>query len=219
MKTGCAHASLISRKISWAILAFVSSLALLTSAAFAQPAEITSPTPGTYLSSATVTFTWTPGTGVSQYWLTAWNYQGEGIYDRDQGTNLSGDVCCFWFLDDTIYVRLWSKIGSDWLWNDYVYYFAQDGVPGSLTTPTPRSTLTSPDVTFGWTPGINVSEHWLWIGTYPGGNDLYDQSQGLNTSVTVYGLPTDGRRLYVRLYSNVYGFWWLHDVWYDTAGR
>jgi hypothetical protein len=59
-----------------------------------------------------------------------------------------------------------------------------------------------------------VAEYWLYVGTTPGNNDLYSQSQGLNRTGTVTGLPTDGRTLYVRLWSRIGGVWQGNDYTY-----
>ena len=53
-----------------------------------------------------------------------------------------------------------------------------------ITSPPPGSTLTSSTVTFIWNSGTGVSEYWLSIGATPGGNQIYEQSQGTNLSVT-----------------------------------
>jgi hypothetical protein len=71
----------------------------------------------------------------------------------------------------------------------------------SITSPLPGSTFASSSATFQWTSGIGVSEYFFYVGRSTGANDIYGQSQGLNLSVTVNGLPVNGSTLYVRL-------WW-----------
>src|SRR5579871_6290633 len=75
----------------------------------------------------------------------------------------------------------------------------------TMATPTPGSTLTGSTVTFTWTAGTNISQYYLYVGSVAGGNDIYGQSQALNTSVTVNNIPTDGRAIFVRLWSLVTG--------------
>lgn len=87
-----------------------------------------------------------------------------------------------------------------------------------LTSPTPGSTLPGSAVTFTWTTGSGVSQYWLSVGSTAGSQDLYNQSQGTNLSVTVSGLPTDGRTLYVRLWSFINGIWEGNDYTYTAAG-
>lgn len=70
-----------------------------------------------------------------------------------------------------------------------------------ITAPTPCSTLTSSLVTFKWTD-VGAPLYHLSVGTRGTGSiDIYHESQGTSTSVTVSGLPTDGSTIYVRLYS------------------
>src|SRR4029077_14438780 len=83
-----------------------------------------------------------------------------------------------------------------------------------ITSPTPGTTLSSSTMTFAWTSGAGVSQYWLHIGNTFAGNDLYNQSQGTNLSVAVGGLPTDGRTLYVRLWSLIGGAWQFNDYTY-----
>lgn len=87
-----------------------------------------------------------------------------------------------------------------------------------IISPPPGSTLSSSAVTFVWSAGSRVTQYSLWVGSTPGGQDLYSASQGTNLSVTVSGLPTDGRTLYVRLWSFINGTWEGNDYTYTAAG-
>ena len=71
---------------------------------------------------------------------------------------------------------------------------------------------------FTWTGGTNVTRYWLYVGSTPGGADLWSQDQGTNLSTTVTGLPVDKRTLYVRLYSVIGGVWNFTDYTYTAAG-
>jgi hypothetical protein len=86
-----------------------------------------------------------------------------------------------------------------------------------MTSPTPGSTLTSSTVTFVWDTGTGVSQYWLSIGATPGGNQIYEQSQGTNLSVTVSGLPTDGSTIHARLWSLIAGVWQWNDYSYTAV--
>jgi hypothetical protein len=84
-------------------------------------AQMISPAPGSVLSSPAVTFTWTTGTGVSQYWLwVGTSLGGSDLYTRTQGTGLSVTING---LPTTapVYVRLWSLINGNWQYIDYGY--------------------------------------------------------------------------------------------------
>ena len=82
----------------------------------------------------------------------------------------------------------------------------------------PGSTLSGSSVTFSWN-NAGASLYQVWVGNSQGAYDIgyYPQSGTTATSTTATGLPTDGRTLYVRLYSAIYGAWQFRDFTY-TAG-
>ncbi len=86
-----------------------------------------------------------------------------------------------------------------------------------LTSPPPGTTLPGSTVTFQWSAGSGAQEYWLWVGTTPGGYNLYTASQGLNQSVTISGLPTNGLPIYVRLWTKLAGAWQYNDYQYTAA--
>jgi hypothetical protein len=183
-------------------------------------AQITSPAPGSTLGSSTVTFVWSTGSGVAEYWLeVGTNFGSNQIYGQSQGTNLSATVSGLPANGSTVYVRLWSRISGAWQFNDYTYTAttAGTGVSAAITSPVPGSTLTSSTATFVWNTGTGVSEYWLEIGTTFGGNQLYSQSQGTSLSVSVSGLPANGSTLYVRMWSKISGVWQFNDYVYIAA--
>ncbi|APH72151.1 S8 family serine peptidase [Aquibium oceanicum] len=180
-------------------------------------AVMTSPTPGSTLGSS-ATFVWTAGTGVSQYWLYVGS-TGAGstnIYQASQGTNTSKTVTGL-PSTGTIYVRLWSLFsGTGWQYNDYTYK-AGGTAKAVMTSPTPGSTLGS-SATFVWTDGTGVSQYWLYVGsTGAGSTNIYQASQGTNTSKTVTGLPSTGT-IYVRLWSLFSGTGWQYNDYTYKAG-
>ena len=84
--------------------------------------RITSPSPGSTLPDSTVPFHWEPGPQVEQYYLKIGAAAGGGeIYEGDQGNSLSATVSGVPTAGQTVYVRLYSRIGQDWLFNDYTY--------------------------------------------------------------------------------------------------
>lgn len=89
---------------------------------------------------------------------------------------------------------------------------------GEITSPAPGSTLPGSAVTFQWTAGQGVQQFWLMVGLWPGGNTLYSADQGLLTSAPVTGLPTDGRTIYVRLWSYIDNQWVYNDYQYKAVG-
>ena len=145
---------------------------------------------------------------------------GTQFYDQDRGTSLSATVSGLPTNGSTVYVRLKSKIGANWVNSDYTYTATSASTPAQITSPTPGSTLTSSTTTFTWNTGTGVSQYWLYVGTTQGGNQLYDQDRGTNRSATVTGLPTNGSTIHVRLWSKIGANWPYVDYTYvASSGR
>src|SRR5262249_11506067 len=75
----------------------------------------------------------------------------------------------------------------------------------------PGSTLPGNAATFSWSAGTGVGQYWIYIGSTPGGFDIYNASTGTAASLSLTGLPVDGSTLYVRLWSQVAGTWQFND--------
>lgn len=189
-------------------------------AAMPVPAALLSPVTGSTLPGATVTFQWSTGAGISQYWLYASKVApGGGDLDSLNAgslntatlTNLPTDGC-------RVYVRLGSLLPSGWMYADYVFSAAGLSV-AAIVAPVNGSVLTSSTVSFQWSAGSGVSQYWLYVSnSAPGASDIYSGTQGSNTSKTLTGLPTDGSIIYVRLWSQIGGSWEFQDYSYQCAG-
>jgi len=128
----------------------------------------------------------------------------------------------------TLYVRLWYLLSSGWQYADYTYTAASSGGAGgscgtsastpALLKPAPGSTLPGSTATFCWSAGSGVSQYWLDVGTSAAGpSNIYSQSAGTSTSVTVGDLPTDGSTLYVRLWYLLSSGWQYADYTYTAV--
>jgi hypothetical protein len=181
------------------------------------PAAITSPMPGSILTSAATTFTWNPGpAGTTSYGL---NVGTTGVGSADlvniaplplSPTSVTVNLPTN---GTTIYVRLWTILnGTTYLSKDYTYTeFTQS--PAAITSPMPGSVLTSASTTFTWNPGpVGTTGYGLNVGTSPGGADLVNIGPlPLSpTSVTV-NLPTNGTLIYVRLWTILSGPTYLEN--------
>ena len=84
-------------------------------------AVMSSPTPGSTLTSSSATFNWTSGSGVTSYWLHVGN-AGAGSTNifNNGGTQTSRTVTGLPTLG-IINVRLWSWMSGGWQYNDYTY--------------------------------------------------------------------------------------------------
>lgn len=84
----------------------------------------------------------------------------------------------------------------------------------TMVTPASSSILTGTSQTFEWTD-TGADRYALWVGSTPGAWDVWARSTlGTATSVTVTGLPADGRALYVRLWDQIGGVWTYQDQTY-----
>ncbi len=139
-----------------------------TSNCTAIPAEMTAPTPGSTLTAATVTFGWNAGIGVSEYWLNVG--RTIGVWDIFNSTDsehaLSKTVTGLPTDGSRIFARLWSKIGADWLFNDYTYVSCTNcgsGVPGSATLLSPAGSVSTQTPTYVWNAVSNATWYYLWV--------------------------------------------------------
>ncbi len=188
----------------------VALLIVCLNTAFAQSPQgvITTPTPGSTLSSSSVTFGWTAGGSASAYWLTVGSTAGgDNYYSSGNLDNvLTAIVNGLPTNGSTLYLTLYSLIGGAWVPSAYTYTALNAAASGVITTPTPGSTLSGSGVTFGWTAGAGASAYWLVVGSTAGGANYYSaELSGL--TATVNRLPTNGSTLYVTLYSLIGGAW------------
>jgi hypothetical protein len=84
-----------------------------------------------------------------------------------------------------------------------------------MLTPAPGSTFSSSSVTFTWSAGT-ATAYGLVVGSSAGGGDIYFSTQLHVRSLTVNNIPTDGRTVYVRLYSQVNNSWVFNSYTYKA---
>lgn len=165
------------------------------------------PEPGTVLPGAEVTFEYSPGTEVLEYWLYLGNALGSAdlFNSGSLGKNLSVRVTGLPTDGRTIFARLWYRRTDGWKFVDATYT-ARPRPDPVMTSPPPGSTLTGFSTTFQWTAGEQVGLYWLYVGNSPLTRDIFDSGPLTGTSVTATNLPADGRTLFVTL-------WFLRDGW------
>jgi hypothetical protein len=188
--------------------------------------QMSSPATGSSLTGSSQTFTWTAGSSVSSYWLYVGTAVGaNNLFDKEIGSSLTATVTGLPTDSRTLYVRLWWMAGS-WNYAVYTYTAAAAGGGGggggggtvpAITTPTAGATLAGSSQTFTWSAGSGATSFWLYVGTATGGYDLFNQSLGSTLTAGVAGLPTDGRKIYARLWWVRNGAWEYADTSY-TAG-
>jgi List-Bact-rpt repeat protein/Big-like domain-containing protein/uncharacterized protein DUF11 len=187
----------------------------------AEEGVLTTPMPGSMLTSATVTFAWTANAGASAYWLDVGSTPGGDQYSQsgNLGNVLTTTVSGLPTDGSTIYVTLYSLVGSVWGGSSYTYT-ALNATSGlaQITSPMPGTTLSGDTVTFDWSADPNATAYWLDIGSVAGGNDVYQSGNlGNGQTTTVFSLPANGSTIYVTLYSFVGGQWVASDYTYVSG--
>ncbi|MDR4503469.1 MAG: Ig-like domain-containing protein [Candidatus Scalindua sp.] len=193
--------------------------------------EMTSPPPGSSLTTSTVTFQWSPISGADKYWLgvgtsfeSVSTYPFGDIYGSSTGTNTTQQVTGIPINGNPVYVRLWWQIGSTWFTKDYTYEKQGGGNQApAITGPAPGQTLTTSTVTFQWDVGAGVSRYWLGVGTsFPSVSakpwgDIFASTTGTNRTQKVTGIPINGNPVHVRLWWKIGTAPWSYkDYIYQT---
>lgn len=178
-------------------------------------AVMSAPPLGSTFTGSSATFTWDPGLGASGYWLYVGSSPGATNYHNSgtlSSSVLSRTVSGLPVNGSTVYVRLFTKLGSSWVSNDYTYQ-ALAATKATLSSPANGSTLTAASASFVWNPGTGASAYWLYVGSSVGAKNYYD-SGSLGSAVlgrSASGLPIDGSTIYVRLWTQLSGAWVSND--------
>jgi hypothetical protein len=183
------------------------------------PAALTSPTPGTVLAGSSVTFTWTAGTGATEFdlWLGLSGPGSSSLYSSGVTAATSATVTGLQTKGATIYARLFYEIGGVWSHLDYTFTEATSSA-ATMISPGAGATLGATGVMFNWTAGTSVTSYALWLGTRgPGSSSLYASPLSAATSVTVPSLPANGAMVYARLFSEGSGGTQYIDYTYTEA--
>ena len=185
-----------------------------TAAGTPAPAALTTPAPGSKLTSSSVTFTWSPGEEVTDYWFNlGTGNSGAGaknLYSGVETTLTSVTASGLPTNGETIYATLYSYIAGAWQPTVYTYTASGSPTPAALITPEPAATITNTTVTFSWSAAIPATYYWFNLGTGSSGSsakNIYSGSSTTASSVTVSGLPRNGETIYATLYSYIDGAW------------
>jgi hypothetical protein len=177
------------------------------------------PAPAAVLGGASVTFTWSAGTGASAYWLDVGSTQGQGnIFGQNVALATSQTVTGVPTNGNSIYVRLWTLFGGAWQYNDYTYKAASGNSSAVMQLPAPNAVLSGASVTFTWSAASGAAAYWLDVGSTQGGANIFGQNVALATSQVVSGVPTNGGTVYVKLWTLVGGTWQSNVYTYKASG-
>jgi len=157
-------------------------------------ATLTSPTPGTTLPGAMVTFKWNPGTGADHYWMDVGTGIGQGNICASGPIVVTQFTCSGIPTDgSTVYVQLWTHASGIWQGPPnpayrYTFTAAQLTTRAQLTSPVNGSAIPGASTTFTWNAIPGADQYWLDVGTIPGqGNICATSTSG--TQFTCNNIP------------------------------
>jgi hypothetical protein len=202
----------------------MSNSALVTINVTASAATLISPQGNTILLGTSQEFFWT-NSGADFYQLavgtTGPGAVDIGLYPGTPTTSNTATVTGLPTNGRTVYVRIYSKIGSIWYATDYTFTAATSSgtSPATMISPTSPLTFTGTSQAFSWT-NTGANAYQLAIGTTgPGSIDIgyFPATASTATTTTVTGLPSNGSTIYVRIYSQIGGTWLASDYTYTAT--
>ncbi len=177
-------------------------------------ATIQSPSPNSTLTGNAVDFSWNRPAGSTNFDLLV-GTQGPGSNNIRSSSPFNATSLRVNNLPvdgSRVYVRLWTFNSGAWQFNDYTYTATTlvTEPKAVLQSPVPGSTLTATSQTFSWNRPQGATAFDLIIGTGgPGSGNIRSTNVINATSLTVSGLPSDGSKVYVRL-------WTFNNSWAFT---
>jgi N-acetylneuraminic acid mutarotase len=185
--------------------------------------SLTTPVPGSTLSGSTTTFSWSnPGNHAARFVLRLGTtvFGSMDVYHPSPTTAPTALVSAIPTKGAYLYARLWYYLNGAWQYVDASYREAGTATPPAFTTPAPGNTLPGSTVTFGWDPGNIATRFMLRLGTTGlGSMDVYSGAATTGTSVQVTTVPTNGAKVYARLWYYLNKTWEYVDATYTEAGK
>ncbi len=187
--------------------------------AWALDPVLTTPPPGSEISTATITFGWNAGDNVDEYWLEVGTGSSgtasRDIFNASTGLSTSQEVTGIPLDGNPVYVKVWWRIQADWLSAPYAYT-TPPPADTSITSPPDTSELSTALVNFQWTDN-GATQYWLEVGTGPGLKDIFNASTGLATLQNV-PITLNGSPVYARVWWLIGGVWSVSaEVSYTTT--
>jgi hypothetical protein len=168
-------------------------------------AVISSPVPGTTLSSTSVGFVWNPYSGADQYWLDVGSTVGGSDIARGATTETFQRVNGLPCDGRTVYAQFFTHISGAWQPPQRYTYTAPSGCIALLNSPTPGTVLPTA-VLFSWNSALGADQYWLDVGSAVGTGDIW-RGALVATAQAVTDIPCDGRTVYAQLYTRNNGTW------------
>ncbi|MBM3888745.1 MAG: hypothetical protein FJ388_06415 [Verrucomicrobia bacterium] len=202
LRDGSSGSRKILQAMAWcaAILCWEGNPSCGTAAA-AVKATMISPTNGTRFIGYSTNFVWNAGSGVSKYalWVGSTNFSYD-IAARLISVPVTNQPVTTLPVDGrNLYVTLFSLINGVWEATNSTYQATNIAAAARMTNPPPRSALLAPITTFVWSNSSAGAPYGFWVGSSPGGFDVYGGFEMTNWRTVT--LPGDGRTIYTTLWS------------------
>jgi hypothetical protein len=179
-------------------------------------AAITSPPPGSALTTTTVAFSWSAAPGADQYWLDVGTSAGTGDIWNGALTGTSQSVSGLPCDGRTIHAQLYAHRNGAWLSPARYTYTAPNNCMAQITSPAPGAILAATTITFSWNATSGADQYWLDVGNSVAVGDIWNGAL-TGTSQVVSGLVCDGRTIYAQLYTHRGGAWLAPQRYTYTA--
>ncbi|NVN92168.1 MAG: cadherin-like domain-containing protein [Desulfuromonadales bacterium] len=183
------------------------------------PATMISPVAASTLAGASQTFTWNVA-GANLFQLFIGTSPGlSNIAITNASTATSEKITGLPTNSSPVFVRLYSRYGTTWYFNDYTYTSAGTPpvpAPAVLVSPVPATTLAGSTQTFTWT-NTGATIYQVFVGTTPGASDIAATNASPSTTATITGFPANGSTVNVRLFSQFNGTWIFNDYTYISG--
>ncbi|HEY6445984.1 MAG TPA: hypothetical protein VIY53_05950 [Acidobacteriaceae bacterium] len=183
------------------------------------PATLSAPSPGSKVGTS-ATFSWTAGTGVTEYALHL-GTTGAGsanIYNSLPTASQSVSPSGLPTSGGTLFVTVCSLIDGSWQYEFYSVTESGTAAPATLSAPSPGSTVGSSS-TFSWTAGTGVTSYQLALGSNGAGSSNVEViGPTTSRSFDLSYLPTSGGTLFVALKSLIDGAWQTENYTFTETG-
>ncbi|MFT5190208.1 MAG: hypothetical protein ACI957_003242 [Verrucomicrobiales bacterium] len=183
--------------------------------------QIFSPPPGNEIVGAQAEFQWTPKLAdVAEWWIYVGLTVGDdSIFNQSIGTASKVTVNNLPTDGQTIFVRLFYRVGESWNQRDHIYTTRR--LP-KMTFPSPGTLIAGPNVNLEWNDNGVVGNAWaVSVGRTKGGTDLYESGTLVTTQRTLtFPLSsTIGGDIWVRLWHLPDSLTWsFADFLYEAQG-
>ncbi len=199
----------------WVIASVTLYVGVQWAAASAQTvvANLTSPVNGAVDVGPGQPFQWSAVGGAEAYYLYVGSTPGAKDMIDTGELQTTGFLPAFLPSSSTLFVRLWTKYGGIWRYQDSS--FSTQPLLATITSPGNGQSDVALATTFAWTAVPNVQAYYLYVGTTVGANNIVNTGETLNTSWMATALPAQ-QTLYARMWAKVGNVWRYTDSTFTT---